>query len=212
MIKLWLRIEDMQYINISRETLQYPSIFLPTLGIVMSVLVIVYTPLKNPIPSPSSATETAIDNCEQITIISETIRGKTITFIRLYKIGNVEQALHGAVLVLSHTLCVNIIVHSDFKCNCSDLIRLIRGDITSHGCRCNKVFLRGNGVILDAVLSQATILDSLCCSEVSILGLGELTAAFPALKIDRMPLFSFLSFFFCTGRYLVYCVSVRRLP
>lgn len=157
----------------------------------MSVLATVYPPLKNLMPSPSSATKTAIDACERIIVISETIRGKTITFIRLYEIGNVEQALHGAVLGLSHTLCVNIIVHSDFKCNCSDLTCLIREDITSHGCRCNKVFLRGHGVILDEVLSQTTILNSLCCSEVSVLGLGELTAAFPALKIDRMLLIFF---------------------
>lgn len=68
--------------------------------------------------------------------------GKTIIVIRLYKFGNVEQALQGAVLRIFLTLSVNIIVHSDLNCNCRDLTCLLREGVISHRCWCNKVFLK----------------------------------------------------------------------
>lgn len=51
----------------------------------------------------------------------QAIRGKIITVTRLYKFSNVEQALQGAVVRMFLILRVNIIVHTDLKCNCSDL-------------------------------------------------------------------------------------------
>lgn len=48
-------------------------------------------------------------------------------------------------------LCVNINVHTDLKCNCSDLTCLREG-VTSHIRWCNKVFLRGCGVISSSAL------------------------------------------------------------
>lgn len=43
------------------------------------------------------------------------MREKIELFTSLYKFGNVEQALQGAVLRMRLILCVNINVHTDFK-------------------------------------------------------------------------------------------------
>lgn len=57
---------------------------------------------------------------------------KDYNCVRLYTFGNVEQALQGALLRMFLILCVNTIVHTDLKCNCSDLTCLIREGVTSH--------------------------------------------------------------------------------